>query len=232
MNITSKREVGFGDRSNLGIMRGKVPRYIDRPLSPRNENCMLGQIFCEPDKISSPSEEKGEERNERSGVARVVRWWRADKGPVKGMKKGGRDNGGDCTKESRCNPAARVVARETERGGCDARNERVVETGFHSAVDGTNDISTRFRFPLVENNCPSRIWEIHREMNNGCFFVVVFFFFFLVLFIYLFRQKSWLGWWENDWWRREIIVSNGRYQFITFHGKVRAFWRVGLISLI
>lgn len=74
MNITSKREVGFGDRSNLGIMRGKVPRYIDRPLSPRNENCMLGQIFCEPDKISSPSEEKGEERNERSGVARVVRW--------------------------------------------------------------------------------------------------------------------------------------------------------------
>lgn len=43
---------------------------------------------------------------------------------MKGMKKGGRDNGGDCTKESRCNPAARVVARETEGGGGARRQER------------------------------------------------------------------------------------------------------------
>lgn len=84
-------------------------------------------------------------------------------------EKGGRDNGGDCTKESRCNPAARVVARETDRerggGGCATPGTRAVETGFHSAGWNQRHLDT-FSFSPVENNCPSRIWEIHRETNE------------------------------------------------------------------
>lgn len=82
-------------------------------------------------------------------------------------EKGGRDNGGDCTKESRCNPAARVVARETdrERGGEGVRDSRNESRGFHSAGWNQRHLDT-FSFSPVENNCPSRIWEIHRETNE------------------------------------------------------------------
>lgn len=80
MNITSKREVGraHADRSNLGIMRGKVPTrhhgYIDRtlarPFSPSFSENYTSRPGREPDKISSSSLVKGR-RNERS----VPREW-------------------------------------------------------------------------------------------------------------------------------------------------------------
>lgn len=58
-----------------------------------------------------------------------------------------------------------VILWQEWRGG--GRKESV-ETGFHSA--GWNerhlDVSSSNE-GRVENNCPRRIWEIHREMNNG-----------------------------------------------------------------
>lgn len=58
-----------------------------------------------------------------------------------------------------------VILWQEWRGG--GRKESV-ETGFHSA--GWNerhlDVSSSNE-GQVENNCPRRIWEIHREMNNG-----------------------------------------------------------------
>lgn len=192
MNITSKREVGrhSADRSNLGIMRGKVPtrHRIDRtstPFSPSppalSENYTRSEPTRarEPDKISSSSLVKGR-RNERS---RVVRW-RADKGSWKGWKRG-RDNGGDCTKESRCNPVARVGGGE--RRGYGERNESV-ETGFHSA--GWNerhlDVSSSSE-GRVENNCPWRIWKIHSRDEQWTRICLILFFF---LFFDLFKTEK------------------------------------------
>lgn len=125
-------------------------------------------------------------------------------------EKGGRDNGGDCTKESRCNPAARVVARETDRergGGCATPGTRAVDS---TPRDGTNDISTRFRF-LQSRIIVRRVFGkfIERRMNNGCFFglVVVLLLLLLLLFCFvhlLVQTEKGLGW-ENDS-RREILL--------------------------
>lgn len=108
-------------------------------------------------------------------------------------EKGGRDNGGDCTKESRCNPAARVVARETDRereggGGGGARlQEREPWKPDSTPRDGTNDISTRFRF-LQSRIIVRRVFGkfIERRMNNGCFFGLVVVLLLLLLLLFCF----------------------------------------------
>lgn len=55
---------------------------------------------------------------------------------------------------------------ERERGGGEGvRDSRNESRGFHSAGWNQRHLDT-FSFSPVENNCPSRIWEIHRETNE------------------------------------------------------------------
>lgn len=54
---------------------------------------------------------------------------------------------------------------ERERGGERVRDSRNESRGFHSAGWNQRHLDT-FSFSPVENNCPSRIWEIHRETNE------------------------------------------------------------------
>lgn len=54
---------------------------------------------------------------------------------------------------------------ERERGGEGVRDSRNESRGFHSAGWNQRHLDT-FSFSPVENNCPSRIWEIHRETNE------------------------------------------------------------------
>lgn len=113
------------------------------------------------------------------------------------------------------------------RRGCATPGTRAVETGFHSAGWNQRHLDT-FSFSPVENNCPSRIWEIHRETNEQW-----------MLFrarsnssssspsSFLFRSFTCSDR-KGGWGGR--MIREGRYycnqqkiQFIAFHGKVRGF---------
>lgn len=95
MNITSKREVGraHADRSNLGIMRGKVPTrhhsYIDRtlarPFSPPSAKIIrAGQVGNQIRFLPRPSSREEETKGRYRESGKVTSGQRL----VKGMKKG------------------------------------------------------------------------------------------------------------------------------------------------
>lgn len=105
----------------------------------------------------------------------------------------------------------RQIERERGGGGEGARlQEREPWKPDSTPRDGTNDISTRFRF-LQSRIIVRRVFGkfIERRMNNGCFFglVVVLLLVLLLLFCFvhlLVQTEKGLGW-ENDS-RREILL--------------------------